>query len=52
MVMAPLIGGLAGAIDYRLAFLAAAFASFVLMIIVRRRSRSPIRRSSPAFVAR
>jgi MFS family permease len=41
MVMAPLIGGLAGAIDYRWAFVAAAAAALVLMIIVPEKQARP-----------
>jgi MFS family permease len=40
-VMAPLIGGVAGAIDYRLAFVAAALASLVLMVIVPEKKPKP-----------
>jgi MFS family permease len=43
MVCAPLIGGLAGAIDYRLAFLAAALVALLLAI-----PRVPARRGRPA----
>ena len=46
MVMAPLIGGLAGALDYRLAFVAAAIASLILMVIVPEKNPKP----DPALV--
>jgi MFS family permease len=47
MVCAPLIGGLAGAIDYRLAFVAAALVALVLAL-----PRVPSRRGSSAEVPR
>lgn len=46
MVMAPLIGGIAGALDYRLAFVAAAIASVILMVIVPENKPKP----DPALV--
>src|SRR5262245_15517873 len=47
MVCAPLIGGLAGAIDYRLAFVAAALVALVLAL-----PRVPSRRGASADVPR
>ena len=47
MVFAPLIGGLAGAVDYRLAFVAAALVAFVLALV-----RVPARRGASAEVPR
>lgn len=41
VVMAPLIGGLAGAIDYRLAFVASAIAALILFVIVPEKSVRP-----------
>jgi MFS family permease len=49
MVMAPLIGGLAGAIDYRLAFIAAAVAALILMVIVPEKKPKPSRHEAPSF---
>ncbi|HWI20990.1 MAG TPA: MFS transporter [Baekduia sp.] len=47
MLLAPLIGGAAGAIDYRLAFVIAAVASLVLMVIVPEGSARPDRALAP-----
>jgi MFS family permease len=55
MVCAPLIGGLAGAIDYRLAFLAAALVAFLLAvprIPARRGGRGPVPRLRSALTER
>jgi MFS family permease len=55
MVCAPLIGGLAGAIDYRLAFLAAAFVAALLAlprVPGRRDGRGPVPRLRSALTER
>lgn len=51
MVMAPLIGGLAGAVDYRLAFVAAAVASLILMVIVPEKKPKPDPALVPSFLS-